>query len=151
MKNPIISSVKASTGNLLQITWENGKTSQVDLSAVIKTDKALKCLNDKSLFKKVKTGLWGHSVQWGKKIDIGADTLWTMAHEQAGIAMPTDDFNSWMKRNALSLSDISEILGMTRRMIIYYHMGHRPIPKVISLACKGYDALQKERKLKKAA
>jgi len=68
-----------------------------------------------------------------------ADTLYGLCREQAGL--PTArDFNDWMQRNGLSLTIAAETLGMTRRMIAHYRTGSRPIPKVVGLACKGWEA-----------
>ena len=58
--------------------------------------------------------------------------------EQAGL--PTaSEFEAWMERNGLSLSGAAESLGMTRRMIAHYRTGSKPIPKVVGLACKGWE------------
>lgn len=66
---------------------------------------------------------------------MGADRLYELGREQAGL--PTaSEFNAWMQRNGLSLSAAAETLGMTRRMIVHYRTGSRPIPKVVELACK---------------
>ena len=45
-----------------------------------------------------------------------------------------------MKRNDLSLATAAEALGMTTRMITHYRTGSRPIPRVVGLACKGWEA-----------
>ena len=45
-----------------------------------------------------------------------------------------------MQRNGLSLAKAAETLGMTRRMIAHYRTGSRSIPKVVGLACKGWEA-----------
>ena len=45
-----------------------------------------------------------------------------------------------MKRNDLSLATAAEALGMTRRMITHYRTGSRPIPRVVGLACKSWEA-----------
>lgn len=49
-------------------------------------------------------------------------------------------FEAWMQRNGLSLASAAECLGMTRRMIAHYRTGSKPIPKVVGLACKGWEA-----------
>jgi len=40
----------------------------------------------------------------------------------------------------LSLSVAAESLGMTRRMIAHYRTGSKPIPIVVGLACRGWEA-----------
>lgn len=50
-----------------------------------------------------------------------------------------------MERNGLSLSVAAESLGMTRRMIAHYRTGSKPIPIVVGLACKGWEATHVRR------
>ena len=57
--------------------------------------------------------------------------------EQAGHPRPT--FDAWMHRNDLSLSTAAEALGLSRRMVAYYRTGSRPIPRVVGLACTGWE------------
>jgi transcriptional regulator with XRE-family HTH domain len=45
-----------------------------------------------------------------------------------------------MQRNGLSLQTAADSLGMTRRMIAYYRTGSRAIPRIVGLACKGWEA-----------
>ena len=51
------------------------------------------------------------------------------------------EFNAWMERNGLSLGAAAKALGITRRTIVYYHGGHKPIPVYIKLACVGWETL----------
>jgi len=50
-----------------------------------------------------------------------------------------------MQRNGLSLASAAESLGMTRRMIAHYRTGSRPIPKVVGLACLGWESRRRQR------
>jgi hypothetical protein len=47
---------------------------------------------------------------------------------RTGDAFPTGQFNAWMKRPGLSLSAAAQALHLTRRTIIYYSTGAKPIP-----------------------
>jgi len=40
----------------------------------------------------------------------------------------------------LSAAAAARALGLTRRTIIYYHTGSKPIPLVVGLACEGFEA-----------
>lgn len=51
-----------------------------------------------------------------------------------------EGFSAWMDRNGLSLSTAADALGMTRRMMAHYRTGSRAIPRVVALACKGWEA-----------
>jgi len=73
---------------------------------------------------------------------MGADRLYQLCREQAGLFSPAD-FDGWMLKNQLSLSSAAEALGMTRRMIAHYRSGSRPIPKTVQLACIGWESLRK--------
>jgi len=35
-------------------------------------------------------------------------------------------------------------MGLTRRTIIYYHCGQKPIPLYIGLACEGWEARRRK-------
>lgn len=87
---------------------------------------------------------WGAGLDWSGGLDLGADRLYQLCREQAGLPTP-EAFDAWMRRNALSLSTAAESLGMTRRMIAHYRTGSRPIPKVVGLACKGWEAERASR------
>ena len=50
-----------------------------------------------------------------------------------------------MHRNDLSLSTAAEALGLSRRMVAHYRTGSRPIPKVVGLACTGWEVEQRRQ------
>jgi hypothetical protein len=50
------------------------------------------------------------------------------------------EFAAWRARNRLSLSDAALALGITRRMVAYYDAGRYLIPRMVGLACKGWEA-----------
>lgn len=151
MKEQIIKAVNVVKPGVVNIDWSNGENLEVDLSATIKKSDGLSSLANISKFKKVQIEDDGTCLAWPGDIQIGADTLYCEALAQAGKAYPTSDFNSWMKRNSLTLSSAANILGMSRRMIAYYNIGARPIPKVVGLACRGYEAMGKNAPGKKVA
>ena len=62
-----------------------------------------------------------------------------MAREQAGDATPVAEFADWRVRNGLSLTDATTALGITRRMVSYYEAGRYLIPRMVGLACKGWE------------
>jgi len=87
---------------------------------------------------------WGHAVEWPDDVAIGLEALYRLAKEQAGKAYPVAAFNQWMRRNGLSANEAAKALGLSRRTIIYYHTGAKPIPPVVGLACDGYNARLKQ-------
>ena len=93
---------------------------------------------------------WGHALYWPDGSDIGAESLWRMAQEQSGKAWTLEEFHGWMKRNSLSYTAAAAALRLSRRAIIYYHQGHRPIPRWVEVACLGWEALMREEKSRAA-
>lgn len=132
---------------LLRITWTNGTVSVVDLADPIERLEAYAPLSDPRLFMEASVGEWGWDVTWPGDIAMAADRLYQRAREQAGKAFPAGEFRAWMERNGLSLTTAAKALGLTRRTITGYSSGARPIPPLVGLACKGWEELQRQKKL----
>lgn len=139
MKAPCIMAVTVRAPMVLEIAWSTGETYTVDVTEQVKRFKVLAPLADVMVFSQAHVGLWGHSVVWTDEADLGADLLYEMCRKQAGLPTP-DEFDQWIKRNRLSLTIAAETLGLSRRMVAHYRSGSKPIPKVVGLACKGWEA-----------
>ena len=50
-----------------------------------------------------------------------------------------------MKSHQLSLTTTAEALGISRRMVAHYRTGSRPIPRVVGLACIGWEVEQQRK------
>ncbi|MFZ4539812.1 DUF2442 domain-containing protein [Propionivibrio sp.] len=140
MKEPNIKAVVAAGEHAVEITWVSGKVDRVDLSALVADLAGLSTLDDAGAFAAVAVGEDGWSLIWPDGAEIGTDTLWRMAREQTGEATPIDEFAAWRARNRLSLSDAALALGITRRMVSYYEAGRYLIPRMVGLACKGWES-----------
>ena len=128
----------------LRIDWSTGESLEVDLSEPINRLQALAPLRDPGLFAQVQVGEWGHSLVWNDEIDLGADRLYERCKEQAGEISPRQ-FDAWMRSHHLSLTTAAEALGLSRRMIAHYRTGSRPIPRIVHLACKGWEVQNADR------
>lgn len=122
----------------MRIARSTGERLEVDLAEPINRLQALAPLRDPAVFARVQVGEWGHSLVWGGEIDLGADRLYERCKEQAGEFSP-GQFDAWIRANRLSLTTAAEALGLSRRMVAHYRTGSRPIPKVVALACKGWE------------
>ena len=139
MKNPpnILTALVIEPG-IVELEWSTGETFRVNLDYLSARNPAFAQLSDPAFFAVVERDEWGHGLGWPGGLDLGADRLYELCREQAGL--PTASaFEAWMTRNALSLAAAAESLGMTRRMIAHYRTGSKPIPKVVGLACKGWE------------
>lgn len=139
MKPPRIMAVNVTGPMKLSIAWSTGECFDIDLREPINRLEALSPLRDPVLFARVQVGEWGHSLVWNDEVDLGADRLYERCKEQAGELSPRQ-FDAWMKSHQLSLTTAATALGISRRMVAHYRTGSRPIPKVVSLACKGWEA-----------
>lgn len=141
----MINSVHAEAPNILALVWRTGKQTKVDVSEYLDSP-GYERLKDPAFFAAVAVEEWGHGVEWADgEIGIDADSLYRLGKEQTGLAFPVVEFNYWMERNGLSLSAAAKALGITRRTILYYHGGHKPIPVYIKLACLGWEVLHAQR------
>lgn len=140
-----ISGVDAVPPSRLQVQWASGDSTTVDVDQYLRSP-GYERLRDPRFFSRVEVDEWGHGIEWPRAdIGIAGEALWRLAKEQSGKAYPTSDFNAWMKRNGLSLAAAAQALHLTRRTIIYYSTGGKPIPMYIGLACRGWEALQQPR------
>lgn len=139
MKNPPnIQAAEVIEPSVLELHWSTGETLRVSLADLPARNAAFAPLADPDFFARMERDEWGHGVDWPGGLGLGADRLYELSREQAGL--PTSsEFEAWLQRNGLSLSGAAESLGMTRRMIAHYRTGSKPIPKVVGLACKGWE------------
>lgn len=138
-KLPRIAAAKALPNHRLSVDFEDGWTATVGLGDFIGAFPALAPLGDDKLFRKAKVEEWGSGVTWDNEgpLSIAATTLYRLAAEQT--EEPARRFDAWMISNGLSATSAAEVLGMTRRSIISYRTGTRPVPAYISLACIGWE------------
>jgi hypothetical protein len=122
----------------LQTAWNTRETLEVDLEPVLRKVPALDQLLDVNVFANAHLDDWGHGVAWLDS-EFGADNLYAWAKEQAG-EVSHQMFDSWMRRNGLSLTTAAEALGISRRMVSYYRTAQKSIPRAIWLACLGWEA-----------
>ncbi len=139
MKNPPnIQAAEVIEPGVLELDWSTGETLRVNLADLPKRNAAFAPLADPDFFARLERDKWGHGLGWPGGLNLGADRLYELCREQAGL--PTaSEFEAWLQRNGLSLSSAAESLGMTRRMMAHYRTGSKPIPKVVGLACKGWE------------
>lgn len=139
-KNPRIVEVAAVAPGRLEIRWSTGEQFIVEVSDWIDRFALLAPLKHSEIFAQARVGYGGHSVEWPNDLDLGADQLYLRAKENVGDYLPVAEFDAWMERNHLSLVAAAKALGLSRRMVAYYRSGTRPIPKIVGLACKGWEA-----------
>lgn len=138
----VLTAVEALPDYRLRLTYADGQSFLIDLSERIRTTNFLAPLRDATLFAQAKVGFAGRSVDWIEDVlDLGADNLRHLAVEQAG-GIGHERIWTWLHNTGLTLEQAAEALGISRRMLIYYRNGEKPIPRSIWLACLGWEAVR---------
>jgi hypothetical protein len=124
----------------LRVTWSEGarlgETQIVDLSPVIAAYKIYRALrNDDALFRTAHLTEGGDVVAWkGDDLEMTAELIQELAEQ----TMTPADFAKFLERNDLTQEAAAMILGRSRRQIGYY-LTTGPIPRVVALACYGFE------------
>lgn len=138
-----LATVQVLDGSRLRLAYADGTQLTVDLVDWIGSTEVLRPLRDPRRFSTARVGSFGRTVEFGDgEIDLGADNLRNLAVEQAG-GVGHERIWNWMERNHLTIDQGAEVLGISRRMLIYYRNGEKAIPRHIWLACVGWETLHK--------
>jgi hypothetical protein len=135
-KPPLVLELRVTGTASLEIKWSTGEILAVDFEASIRNYPAFSALRDPAVFTTAVVDDWGHGIEWPGYSDceIGADVLYELCHEQAGI-FSASAFEAWMQKVGASNETAAQMLGVTRRTIINYRTGSKPVSKVVTLAC----------------
>jgi len=146
---PRIGHVQAAAPLTLVVSWTEGsragRVDRIDLAPIINSFKIFRPLRkNEALFDTACLGDDGDTVVWdGPDLEMSAETIELLAEQ----TMSPDDFCAFLKRNDLTQDAAASILGYSRRQIGYFTTTG-PIPRVVALACKGYESERiKERLL----
>lgn len=144
MKRPRLKYLRVMEPHTLELTYVDGSVHHVACMPLIAESPGLRPLIDPEAFAKA-TLIEGEgwAVHWQDlDIQIGADTLWLDAQAQAAEDENARTFMRWRARHNLSLSQAAQALGVTRRTISAYGTGERAVPRIVALACKGWESEQ---------
>ncbi|MBI2307128.1 MAG: DUF2442 domain-containing protein [Rhodocyclales bacterium] len=138
-----LSGVKPLDKLRLALAYADGAEFEVDLTEWVRSASVLKPLRKAALFSTARIGAFGRAVEFGDgEIDLAGDNLRNLAVEQAG-GIGHERIWNWMHDNGLTIDQAAAVLGISRRMLIYYRNGEKRIPRHIWLACVGWETLQK--------
>lgn len=143
---PRVASVSPLSAYNVEVEWaaghRAGKREVIDLAPIIGTYTIFRPLrNNAALFGTVKVIEDGGVVAWdGDDLELAADALEDLAEQ----TMTPSEFTAFMKRFDLTETAVAAILGYSRRQIGYFKTTG-PIPRVVALACKGYEFEQLEK------
>jgi plasmid stability protein len=128
----------------------HGRDDVVDLSPLIDTLRFYAPLRKSpALFETAHLIDDGYAVAWGgdDAIDMSAESVERLAEE----AMTSTDFGAFLERHALTHQAAAAVLGRSKRQIENYLQTEHIIPRVVVLACYGYEARRESASLAPAA
>lgn len=138
---PCIGSVRAIGDMRVKIEWvkggRSGRTEIVDLAPLVLQYKLYAPIRSEEAFAQVTVGEDGETLEWqGGEIDMPATQVEDLAQEQ----MTGEEFGRFLERNRLNRQAAAAELGRSLRAIQLYVQSKEPIPRVVALACLGYEA-----------
>ncbi len=128
---------------IVSVLWaagrRQGREDRVDLSPLIDTLRVYAPLRkNPALFETIHLIEDGYAVAWGDDdaIDMPAESVERLAEE----VMTRADFSGFLERHALTHQAAASALGRSKRQIENYLQRDGVIPRVVALACYGYEA-----------
>jgi hypothetical protein len=147
---PRMASVQPLPDYVLRVKWAEGpRAGRVDLvnvSPAIFSYKIYRPLRDERLFLTGAIAEEGDAVSWGSDsrggddLTMSADTIQSLAQE----SWEPKEFIEFLVRNKLTQEAAAALLGRSRRQVATYAtIG--PIPRVVALACSGFESLRRDK------
>ncbi|MBK1643007.1 hypothetical protein CKO12_14265 [Chromatium okenii] len=136
---PKLISVEALQPYCLRTSWNTGEVLDVNVEMQLRRHAALTPVLEPSVFARVHLSEWGNSIEWIDE-EFGADNVYAWAKEQRG-EISHELFNEWMRRNALTTIAAADALGIDSTLIDDYRIARQNIPRMIWLACLGWEAI----------
>jgi hypothetical protein len=143
-ESPAIESLRVVDGGhrIVAVTWRAGRRREradvVDLSPLIDTLKFYAPIRKNSeIFETVRVIDDGYAIAWGNgSIDMSAASVERLAEE----TMTGKDFCDFLRRHSLTHQAAAAVLGRSKRSIENYLQYETLLPRVMALACIGYEA-----------
>ena len=117
----------------LRIVWQDGRTTDVDMSGAVNRIGAFAPLRDAAMFRRLAVVDHGHGIEWPGGLDFSATSLDFLAREQAPFT--AGDFAAWQETLRLSNREAADLLDASVSTVKNYRSGH-PIPKPVTMACR---------------
>ena len=146
---PRMAAVEPLSPFTLRVKWTDGRRAGredlVDLRPVIYSYRIYKPLRDEALFATGRLADDGEAVAWdGDDLEMSADMIQSLAEQ----AMTPKDFSLFLTRNRLTQEAAAAVLGRSRRQIANY-ASVGPIPRIIALACYGFETHRRDAAMAK--
>ncbi|MDR3438980.1 hypothetical protein [Telmatospirillum sp.] len=130
-KSPRIVSAGMTGGpSIISLAWDDGTTCALDLSGSLPSAAGDPAVED-----------WGYTLSFKNvEVDYSSPELYKRAAWQDGRSPRPEEFRAWRKKVGLNQKQLAVLFDLSRRTIGYYEDGTLLVPRVVSLAMKGYEA-----------
>ena len=125
----------------VRVTYTDNSVVTVDLAPLIESLAVFAPLENVKEFASASITDFGFTLEWSCGASLDSDRLFEMSLEQAGM-VSNAVFRRWQDTHHLSLTQAADAIGLTTRTISQYRTGKRPVPRTVSLACKGWEVEQ---------
>ncbi|MBS0473337.1 MAG: hypothetical protein JSR60_19870 [Proteobacteria bacterium] len=135
---PKVRSVEAAKAPLsLNVTWDDGTRSRVDLTGLVHSSRHFKVFADDAVaFQRVKPVAYGSGIGWANGLDYSAATLRTLAEQQRPLSgKHLVDFEA---RHGLNTAETAAMLDVAERTVRSYREA-RALPEPIAITLRAFD------------
>jgi hypothetical protein len=139
-----LETVTPESGMALSATFTDGRVLRVNLTDTAKRLQAFAALENPTEFATARVADFGWTLEWDCGASLDVDRFIEIALEQAGM-LENVSFRRWQDSNQLSLTDAAKAIGLTRRTVSQYRTGARPVPRIVGLACKGWEVEHRQQ------
>ncbi|CCG40133.1 helix-turn-helix domain-containing protein [Magnetospirillum molischianum] len=134
-KSPRLITASMGDHGIVDLGWDDGTVCALDLSADLPSGAHNPRIED-----------WGHSLEFdGCEVDFSSPDLYKRAAWQDGRAPRPEAFREWRKTFGLTQDQLADLFDLSRRTIGYYEDGTLLVPRIVTLAMRGYEAGAGER------
>lgn len=126
----------------LRVLWSAGRRigreEEVDLAPVIQSHRYFRPLRSAPQgFARLRLEDEGATLVWEEGgLEMASATVERLAEE----GMDAAAFAAFLARNRLTYDAAAAVLGLSRRQVAYYAAAEKPVPRLVALACRGYEA-----------
>lgn len=129
--------VPVKTPFVLDVAWQDGSRSRVDLTGLVHRSRHFRVFADRPAeFRKVRVIDFGSAIGWENGLDYAAATLRTVADEQT--PMKGKDFAEFESRNGLNARETAALLGVAERTVRAWRRS-RTVPQPVATAVRAFD------------
>ena len=121
----------------LNVTWNNGGKSTVDLTGLVYRSRHFRVfIDDAAAFRKVRVVNFGSGIGWENGLDYAAETLQLLADEQS--PMSGDFLVNFQTRHNLNTAETANLLRIAERTLRAYRSATE-LPTPIALSLRRMD------------